>query len=328
MAVAGAPADYRSAAAAAPPPAELTHTRRVVERVQVSVPGSSANLGPGYDCLGVALPLRNELRVERIDGPLRVEVSGAGADELPADASNLVVRAFAHAWDEPLDGLSFSLRNDVPLRSGGGSSSAAIVAGVAAALALAGKPYGPEALLPPAVELEGHPDNVAAAILGGFTVAQAGANPLARRIHPPEGLGLIFAVPADGLCTQESRRALRESVSREDAVHSLQRAAMLVHLLWEGRLDLLADVLDDRLHEPDRADLAPLFVRLRARREALGCFGVTLSGAGPSVLVWAPRERLEEVAAAVAAESGDARVLALVPEVDGARVEFPQESID
>jgi len=291
-----------------------------VERVSVSVPASSANLGPGYDCLGVALPLRSELEVVR-DGSraLTVAVEGEGAASLPLDATNLVVRSFARAWDGSLDGLAFRLRNRVPMRSGTGSSSAAIVAGLAAALALGGRPYDADTLLPLAVELEGHPDNVSAAICGGFTLSVT-EPARACRIEPPAGLSFVLAMPTHTLCTTESRKALRPHLPRADAVFSLQRTALLVHALGTGRLDLLACALDDRMHEPDRAPLVPLFATLQPLAGSPGCLGVTLSGAGPSVLVWALSDEVELVEASVRRLCGDAEVSVIAPEPRGVLV--------
>jgi homoserine kinase len=293
----------------------------MVERVHVSAPASSANLGPGYDCLGVALPLRNDVVVERSDGALEVILHGDGADSLPADATNLVVQAFRRSSGVTGDGLRFTLTNDVPLRSGTGSSSAAIVAGLAAGLAFTGRPIDADTLLPLAIELEGHPDNVAAAILGGFTIALGGEPPLARRIAPPPGLGFVLVVPTDTLCTTESRKALRPEIPRADAVYSLQRSALLVDLLATGALELLPRALSDRMHEPDRAVLTPLLGQLRSLDGALPCFGVTLSGAGPSVLVWVREEGTDLAADAIRASVPDAQVLPLLPDADGVRIE-------
>jgi homoserine kinase len=290
-------------------------------RVHVSAPASSANLGPGYDCLGVALPLRNDVIVEPAEGPLQVVVEGIGADVLPTDATNLVVQSFRRASGLTGDGLRFTLVNRVPLASGTGSSSAAIVAGLAAGLALTGRPIDCDALLPLAVEIEGHPDNVAAAILGGFTIALGGEPPLARRIAPPPGLGFVLVVPAEELATHESRKALRSEIPRADAVYSLQRTALLVDLLATGVIELLPRALSDRLHEPDRAALTPVLGRLRALDTGLPCLGVTLSGAGPSVLVWVREEATEAAAAAVRACVPEAQVLALVPDAEGVRLE-------
>jgi homoserine kinase len=298
-----------------------------VERVSVSVPASSANLGPGYDCLGVALPMRNTVEVERRPGPLAVSVSGAGAETLPSDETNLVVRSFKEVWDGPLDGLAFETRNEVPLQSGTGSSSAAIVAGLAAALALQGRPHGAQELLALAAPIEGHPDNVAAAIAGGFTLALDGQWPLVRRIEPPAGLAFVLAVPDHEISTTESRKLLRPDVPRADAVYSLQRTALLVHALTTGELDTLPRALDDRLHQPDRARLTPLFCRIQEGLAALGVYGCTLSGAGPSTLLWVRAgeageiaRRTAELVSEFAGDDSGTRVMALAPEPAGVLV--------
>jgi homoserine kinase len=288
-----------------------------VERVSVSVPASSANLGPGYDCLGVALPLRNTVDVERRAGPLEVTVTGAGAETLPADATNLVVRSFAKVWEGPLDGLAFHMQNEVPLQAGTGSSSAAIVAGLAAALALQGLPHAEAELIGLAAPLEGHPDNVAAAIAGGFTLAMDGARPMLRRIDPPSGLAFVLALPDHELCTTESRKRLRPEVPRADAVFSLQRTALLVLALLRGDLEALPLALDDRLHQPDRAILTPMFCSIQEHLAELGAFGCTLSGAGPATLLWVAAERAGEIAGQLSALLPEAKVLALAPEPSG-----------
>lgn len=299
----------------------------MVERITVSVPASSANLGPGYDCLGVALTLRNRVEVERRPGPLSVSVSGEGARTLPCDASNLVVRSFAEVWDGELDGLAFRMHNEVPLQAGTGSSSAAIVAGLAASLALQRRAYDSAALMALAAPLEGHPDNVAAAIAGGFTVALDGDAPLLRRIEPPAGLEFVLVVPAHALGTTESRKSLRADVPRADAVYSLQRTALLVHALTTGELDTLPRALDDRLHQPDRARLTPLFCRIQEGLAALGVYGCTLSGAGPSTLLWVRAgeageiaRRTAELVSELAGDGSGTRVMALAPEPDGVLV--------
>jgi homoserine kinase len=247
-------------------------------------------------------------------------VSGFGAETLPSDASNLVVRSFAEVWDGPLDGLVFRMRNEVPLQAGTGSSSAAIVAGLAAALALQGRPHGTDELIALAAPIEGHPDNVAAAIAGGFTLALGGERPLVRRIEPPAGLAFVLAVPDHGLGTTESRKRLRPDVPRADAVYSLQRTALLVHALATGDLGALPRALDDRLHQPDRASLTPMFCRLQQELSGLGAYGCTLSGAGPSTLLWVRAEQAHAIAARVTLLVPDAHVTALAPEHCGALV--------
>jgi homoserine kinase len=252
------------------------------DRLAVTAPASSANLGPGFDCLAVALELRNEVVVSASGGDCSVTVEGEGGAGVPADASNLFVRAFAAADADPA-GLSFAMRNGIPLARGLGSSAATISAGVAAGLAWRGDEGDP---LPTAAALEGHPDNVAAALLGGVTVAwTAGGEAKALRLASCP-VDFVCVVAADELETTRARAALPAQVAHADAAHTAGRAALLVAALVGGRADAIADALDDRLHEPFRAPLVPLLAEVRGRLGGLPTYGATLSGAGPSVLVW------------------------------------------
>ncbi len=286
------------------------------DRVHVDVPGSSANLGPGYDCLAVALPLRLGLTVERAEGPLVVEVLGEGAEYLPADADNLIARTVTEELGGRSDGLRIRIENGIPLGAGVGSSAAAIVAALAAADALRGHPLDLRGLIRRASTIEGHPDNVAASVLGGVTIA-AGDIPTARRLDPPPGLGLVLVVSKERLATTEARAALGETVSRTDAVWNIQHASLLVAALATDALDDLRVALSDRLHEGVRAELMPTFAALRDHAGDLGALGVTLSGAGPSVLLWCTAEQTVRVAEAARALLPDAEVYALRPEPEG-----------
>ena len=285
-------------------------------RVNVDVPGSSANLGPGYDCLAIALPLRLRVAVERRPGPLAVEVTGEGAGELPADATNLVAATLLAELDERGDDLQIAIDNRIPLGAGCGSSAAAIVAALAAADALLGREISPASLILRASTVEGHPDNVAASVLGGVTIA-AGDPPTARRIEPPADLALVVAVADERVLTRDARAALAGDVPRGDAVWNIQHAALLVHALHTGALDDLSVALTDRLHQDARAALMPTFQELRSRTAELGALGVTLSGAGPSVLVWCAADRADRIAAEVRAIVPSADVHALRPEPTG-----------
>jgi homoserine kinase len=284
----------------------------------VSVPGSSANLGPGFDCLGVALPLRLAMTVSERPGPLQVTLSGEGADELPADASNLVVRTMLAGGDG--DGLAVAIANELPLAAGCGSSAAAIVAGLAGRALLAGDPIDRDALCQEAVAIEGHPDNVAAAVHGGFTIA-AGEPTIVRRIEPPADLAFVLVIPPERLATAAARAALAESALRADAVHNVQRVALLVSALHTGCLDDLGPALSDRLHQQARSHLVPTFAHLARCSGSLGALGVTLSGAGPSVLVWCRAEDARAVALRVAEAAPQAAVRVLAPEREGLRIE-------
>lgn len=237
----------------------------------VRAPATSANLGPGFDSAGVALSLWNELELTDGDG---VEIEGAGANELPHDHSNLAVRAYSLFADPA--GKRFRFVNRIPLGGGLGSSAAAIALGLVAA-----RPNGdPAELFASGVELEGHGDNLAPALLGGVTLTwERGL----ARIADTVPVQLVAVVPAERTSTAASRSSLPEAVPHADAAHTAGRAALLGAALASGRADLLAEALDDRLHEPYRP--SPLLAALREKLPA-GAIGATLSGSGPSVLVW------------------------------------------
>jgi homoserine kinase len=270
----------------------------VPDRMHVSAPASAANLGPGFDCLAVALDVRNEVAIgPSRGGGVEVAVEGEGVRSASRGADNLFVRAFAAACADP-SGLRFEMRNRIPFYRGLGSSAATISAGIAAGLAWTGREADP---LPAAVAIEGHPDNVAAAILGGVTLAWTGAaGPAAVRLQGECPADFVVAVPDDELPTKLAREALPESIAHADAAHTTARAALLVAALQSGRAELLCEALDDRLHEPYRAPFVPLLGAVRARLGGLPVHGATISGAGPSVLVWCERGAAEAVAEALA----------------------------
>jgi homoserine kinase len=267
--------------------------------VAVRVPASSANLGPGFDVLAAALGLHMELEVTPATRfEVRTDLS------IARDARNLAVRGFAAL--RPADGMRFTIRSDVPLSGGLGTSAAAYVAGLAAADVLNG---GGADLLAEATRLEGHPDNVAAALLGGFVVC-AGAS--ATRLDPPPGLEAVLVVPSRAVRTAKARAALPPEVPMAEAVFNIGRASLLVLGLARGDLDLVARGLEDRLHQRRRASLYPRSMELVERAREIGALGATISGAGPSVLVWARAESAREVAARLERQAaGWARVLRL-----------------
>jgi homoserine kinase len=244
----------------------------------VRVPASSANLGPGFDSFAAALALHLEVDVSEV-GSFEV----ATDLDVPRDRSNLVVRAFERL--HPADGLRFEIRSQIPLSGGLGSSAAAIVAGLMAADHL----YELDAdLFDLASELEGHPDNVAAALRGGFVVCADGA---AHRFEAPAGLEALLVVPEEPVRTEAARAALPVSVPLGDAVFNTAHAALLMLGLASGDWELLARGLADRLHQPARAHLYPRSAELVTQARHLGALGATISGAGPSVLVWCHYEQ-------------------------------------
>jgi homoserine kinase len=240
----------------------------------VRVPASSANLGPGYDVLAAALAIELELEVEET-GSFSVECDVPG---VALDRSNLCVRAFERL--HPADGVRFSIRSRIPAAAGLGSSAAAIVAGLCAADHM----YELDApLFQLARELEGHPDNVAAALLGGIVVC-AGGEPV--RIEVPPGLEGVVAIPSFDVPTAAARAALPPEVPLSDAVHNVAHASLLVLGLDRGDFSLIGRGLQDRLHQPRRRELYPGSMELVERAEELGAVGATISGAGPTVLFW------------------------------------------
>jgi homoserine kinase len=240
----------------------------------VRVPASSANLGPGYDSMATALSLQLELEVEET-GEFSVDTGDA---DLPGGRKNLCVRAFEAL--HPADGIAFRVRSEIPVAAGLGSSAAAIVAGLVAADHM----YELDApLLDLASEIEGHPDNVAAALLGGFVICADG---WAERFDPAPGIEGALAIPPDPVPTEQARAVVPDEVPVADAVHNTAHAALLVLGLARGDLDLVARGLDDRLHQPRRERLYPRSMELLRRARELGAVGASISGAGPAVLFW------------------------------------------
>jgi homoserine kinase len=280
----------------------------VTRRRRVRVPASSANLGPGFDCMAAAVSLHMELEVEET-GTFAVETDLP----LPRGRENLCVRAFERL--HPADGFTFRIRSEIPLAGGLGSSAAAIVAGLMAADHIFELDADLEAL---ATELEGHPDNVAAALHGGFVVCADGQ---ATRFDPPTGLEALAVVPRDPVRTEAARAALPAEVPLADAVFNVAHGALLTLGLARGDWDLVGRGLRDRLHQPHRAHLFPRSFELAARARELGALGATISGAGPTVLVWCFYEQTGAVVAALQGEiEGWAELLRVPFEPQGAYV--------
>src|SRR4051794_29263769 len=252
--------------------------------IRVKAPATSANLGPGFDCAGAAFELWNELVVEEADA-LEVEVAGEGVDEAPRDESHLGLRAFALV--EPVAGKRFSFRNRIPFARGLGSSSATIALGLAAAARWQGREPDPEELLPLAMELEPHADNLAPCLLGGAVLAwEDDGRWQARRIAAALALAALAVAPQQRVETAAARAALPAELSHADASFSAGRAALLGAALASGDRELLRAAFHDKLHEPYRAANAPLLRAIHGD-PPMGAAGVTLSGSGPTVIVWA-----------------------------------------
>jgi homoserine kinase len=257
-------------------------------RVHVRVPATSANLGPGFDALGLALALHNEVQATEADR-VTVTLEGEGARELPAGADNVVARGVRQAYEaaaQAFKGVALTCVNRIPASRGLGSSAAAWVGGLVAGNALLGEPLSRDAILALAARAEGHPDNVAAALYGGLTVSCAlGEGRIATVSLPvPASLRWIVLVPELTSATAEARAVLPDSVPRADAVFNVQRVALLLAGLQSGRADAIAGALDDRLHQPYRRRLFPWLPSVVDAARSAGALGCVLSGAGPSVL--------------------------------------------
>jgi homoserine kinase len=256
--------------------------------VTVRVPASTANLGSGYDAFGLALARYSTVRAALCGpGEWSVSVDGEGAESASTGARNLVARSMAHLFREADErrGARITCVNGIPFGRGLGSSSAAIVGGLVAANELVGGPFDREALFRMAAKIEGHADNVAAALFGGFTICWSeDEGPLAARVDPPGGIAAVMVVSEKPLPTRRSRGLLPDSIPHADAAFSAGRAGLLATAIALGRRDLIGPGMSDRLHERYRSIAVPDLESVREVLLAAGADGAALSGAGPSVV--------------------------------------------
>lgn len=299
--------------------------------VKVRVPATIANLGPGFDALGIAIKLHLEIDIEPRRDSIDLTIEGEGADELPKDETNLVVRSmnafFDHIGRQP-PGYSARIKNPIPLASGLGSSAAAVVGGLYAARAITGGMIHQTEILQLATQLEGHPDNVLPALVGGLVVCYKGDSSQDLRhlrIEPSERLVPIVAVPREQLPTTRARSALPSDVSFEDAQFTAARAALLVAAIATGAgSDVLAEAMSDRLHEPTRLTMMRETAAVHAEMKEAG-LPVSIAGSGPSLLVVAPRPeaatRTEQVRRICRSRNAGWRVFVSEWESDGATTE-------
>ncbi|MDI3256586.1 MAG: homoserine kinase [Kyrpidia sp.] len=296
--------------------------------VKVRVPATTANLGPGFDSLGMALQLYNEIELELIDQGLQFEVTGVGADMIPATSENVIYKAVQCVFDQlgrRRPGLRLRLHNAVPVTRGLGSSAAAIVGGLVAANEVCHRPLSSDHLLELAVRMEGHPDNVAAALLGGIVVSgRVGGKTRHVKLPVPRDLVCVVVVPEVPLPTKESRKVLPGSVPFEDAVHNVNRVALLLGALATGDLELVGAAMEDVLHEPYRMSLIPGMSRAAEAGRESGALGVVLSGSGPTLIAFCREGTESPVGPAIArawSEAGlKASWMVLRPDLRGVTV--------
>ncbi len=294
--------------------------------IRVQVPATTANLGPGFDCLGMALELYNIVEFSKIPRGLIIEVEGEGAGDLACNEGNLVYRAARQVFDRvgymPA-GLRIRLINGIPVGRGLGSSASAVIGGIIAANMLCGTNLSKREILALACSMEGHPDNIAPALLGGLVIYASVDDEITwTKVDLPVGLKTVVAVPDFAMSTRDTREALPHMVTMRDAVFNIGRAALLVAALQKGDLSVLGTAMEDKLHQSFRAGMIPGYKKVVSAARLAGARGVALSGAGPAIIALADnnQELIAEVMKETFRESGvNARSLILAPSPVGAR---------
>ena len=276
--------------------------------MEIRVPASTSNLGPGFDSFGLALKLYLTVRATIVPNavePCRVTTTGAKENEsLPRNAANLICRAMTFAARREgisLPPVEFDVHNEIPLASGLGSSAAAIVAGIKMMSLLTGHELSDQTVQNYATEFEGHPDNVTASLYGGFTISSVREDRtvVTAKFDWPAQVRVLIVSPHSQLPTHVARAALARTVSRANAVHNLQRTALFTAAIAQGRYDLLWEAMKDRLHQPQRESLVPGLAEALSLPLMPGLLGVALSGAGPSILALAT-DHTDEIGARIA----------------------------
>jgi homoserine kinase len=286
-----------------------------VIRWSATAPASTSNLGPGFDCLGLALRVPLVVTATRIPEGFRIERRGEGSDLALDPNRDALLSAYRHLFRvarKPVPTVALSIRSAIPVARGLGSSAAAIVAGLTLANHWMRGRFSRDALLAEAIRIEGHPDNVSASLFGGLTlsVPREGGEVLALPLPAPRGLGITLVIPEVRVSTEEARALLPRAVPLKDAAANTARALALVYALEHRRPDLLADALIDVYHVPHRARLIPAYARVAEAGRRAGAHGVTISGSGPTLLALHPPRAGGRVGAAMVRAFARARVRA------------------
>ncbi|MGG4497858.1 homoserine kinase [Brevibacillus reuszeri] len=303
--------------------------------VKVTIPASTANLGPGFDALGMAFQLYSIVEMA-VSDKTKIVLEGKELQGTPADKSNLLYQVAAGLFQDagqPVPELSIRAASDAPLTRGLGSSAAAIVGALVAANHLAGEPFTREQLFAKASQMEGHPDNVGASMFGGIVVAtmpdQDGASIPYVKLPVPKGLQTLVVIPEFPLSTEKARKVLPQVYSKQDVVYNVGHSSLLVAALAQGRLDLMGQAMADRLHQPYRAELVPGLKDILDNVTDHGAVGAALSGAGPTILCFFQTEeeaaRLREfVDRVMNGHDISYRIMILQPDEHGVQVEIHQ----
>lgn len=268
--------------------------------IHVRVPATTANLGPGYDCLGLALDIWNEIEISMSGKALSIEIEGEGADLLPKDSTNLIYRCMETLTDYmsiPLpDGLHIKCINRIPVSSGLGSSAAAVIAGLLGAKALLDIPICDLELLKLALAYEGHADNISACLLGGLVLSVLSDDILVTKKISIKPLYAVIILPDIKISTFQARSILPDTIALKDGIFNLARVGLLVNSLQEGNYDQLNIAMQDRLHQPFRYGLFPGAEEAISGAMEAGAYGAALSGAGPSVIAFTNKNNINKIA--------------------------------
>jgi len=261
--------------------------------IRVQVPATTANLGPGFDCLGMALQLYNSVEVSVSPAGLHIDVLGEGGGDIPRDEKNMVyqaaVKVFKH-MNMPVPGMRFRLTNNIPVSRGLGSSTAAIVGGMIAANIISGHKLSTKEIINLAYGIEEHPDNIAASVLGGIVVAvHAEGEVKCQKIPVPANMKAVVTIPDFALPTKTSREALPQQVPIGDVVFNLGRIALLISALYTGDLNMIGTAMEDRIHQPYRMSFVPGIKKVFAAAKLAGAKGIALSGSGPAIIAYSNR---------------------------------------
>jgi homoserine kinase len=299
-----------------------------MQTVKVRVPGTTANCGPGFDAIGIACTIYNELELTLShEKEVRIEVYGEGSANIPKDERNIAyqaVKAVMKRVNAEFEGIRMLMRNDIPLARGLGSSAAAIVAGLVAANIATGETLSKQDILEMATAIEGHPDNVAPAILGGINVSvMSGEEVHSIKILPPARLYMVVAVPEFSLSTKAARQVLPKSVSLKDAIFNISRASLLIGAFSKGEFRLLRYALEDKVHQPYREKLIPGMQDVFKAAGQAGALGAAISGAGSCLIAFTENDAPSIGQAMVTAfqrNNIQASYLVLDIDTDGAKI--------
>lgn len=296
--------------------------------VVLRVPATTANLGPGFDTLGMALNMYNYIAMVETGNDLVIEVEGDGAEKVPRNTSNLAYKAASRVFQRisyKSKGLRIKIENNIPMARGLGSSASVIVGGMVAANYITGSRLSYDQLLHMATCMEGHPDNVAPALLGGIVIsAQFDEEIIYRRIQPPADLTTVVAIPDYELSTREARNALPAKVPMDDAVYNMSRTSLLVWAFMNSDMELMGKAMEDKLHQPYRMSLIPGMDKVVQAARNMGAYSVALSGAGPTIIAFCTSNNAETIGKTMKRTFKEAGIQCsiknLTPEINGVKI--------